>query len=75
VDVEEVYDAFSYGHKTPQAIKDFLLYARKNWLRSPRYVLLTGDSTFDPRDYLGRRSRDYVPVRLIDAANMENRQR
>ncbi|HJQ24580.1 MAG TPA: C25 family cysteine peptidase, partial [Blastocatellia bacterium] len=31
INVEDLYDEFSYGQKTPQAIKDFLSYAAGNW--------------------------------------------
>ena len=31
VDVQDIYDEFSYGMVTPQAIKDFLTYAYENW--------------------------------------------
>jgi hypothetical protein len=31
VDVEDIYDEFTYGIVTPQAIKDFLSYAYANW--------------------------------------------
>ena len=31
VNVQDIYDEFSYGLVTPQAIKDFLTYAYENW--------------------------------------------
>ena len=34
VNVEDLYDEFSYGQKTPQAIKDFLGYAAGNFAPS-----------------------------------------
>src|SRR5207253_6146935 len=30
VDVEDIYDSFSFGQKTPQAIRDFMAYARSS---------------------------------------------
>jgi len=71
VDVEDVYDDFSFGQKSPQALKDFLLFARSNWQTPPRYVLLVGDASLDPRDYLGFGNADFVPTKLIDTALME----
>ncbi|MBW2438092.1 MAG: hypothetical protein JRF29_12485 [Deltaproteobacteria bacterium] len=51
-DIEDIYDAFSFGLKSPQALKDFLAYAYNNWAPpAPAYVLLVGDSTYDPNDY------------------------
>ncbi|HKP54355.1 MAG TPA: C25 family cysteine peptidase [Chloroflexia bacterium] len=71
VDVEDVYDEFSYGAHTPQALRDFLTYASNSWQYKPRYLLLAGDSTFDPKDYLGRGDLDLVPTKLIDTQSME----
>ncbi len=53
VDIEDVYDEFSFGEKTPQALKDFMRHAGSTWKRLPRFVLLVGDATIDPRDYAG----------------------
>jgi hypothetical protein len=48
VDVQDIYDEFSYGLVTPQAIKDFLSYAYNNWSEpAPQYVLLVGDSSYE----------------------------
>jgi CSLREA domain-containing protein len=55
VDVEDIFDEFSYGAHTPQAVRDFL----------------AGDGSYDPRDYLGRGFSDLVPARLGDTKNME----
>jgi hypothetical protein len=62
VDVEDVYDEFSFGEKTPQALKEFVRHARASWTRSPRFLLLVGDATFDPRDYAGFGDGDFVPT-------------
>lgn len=44
----------------PRAIQ---LLVREAWQRSGklRYVVLVGDDTFDPRDYIGTGARTYVP--------------
>jgi Peptidase family C25 len=71
VDVEDVYDEFGYGDKSPQAIKDFLAFARTNWRTPPRFALFVGDASLDPRNYMGRGDYDFVPARLIDTLLME----
>ncbi len=71
VDVEDAYDEFSFGNKTPQAIKDFLSYAKANWKVAPRFVLLAGDASFDPKNYFGFGDNDFVPTKLIDTQLME----
>jgi len=47
VDIEDVYDEFSYGVFDPKAIKRFLRYAYFNWDKIPTYVLLIGDAHWD----------------------------
>jgi hypothetical protein len=71
IDVEDLFDEFSYGHKSPQAMKDFLTYAATHWQRAPRFALLVGDASFDPRGYLGYPDSDVVPTRLIDTRFLE----
>jgi Peptidase family C25 len=71
VDVEDVYDEFSFGNKTPQALKDFVAYAANNWQRAPRFLLLAGSASYDARNYLGFGDTDLVPTKLIDTAEME----
>lgn len=71
VDIEDVYDEFSFGNQSPQALKDFLVYAKTNWRLAPQFVLLAGDSSYDPKNYLGLGDYDLVPTRLIDTRFME----
>jgi len=54
VTTEEVYAEFSDGFFTPKAIQDFLKYAYNNWqLPRPKYVLLMGSGTWDPKNNYG----------------------
>jgi hypothetical protein len=71
VDVEDIYDEFSFGHKSPQAIKDFIAYASSRWKPGPRFILLAGDASFDPRNYLGFGDNDLVPTKLVDTKYLE----
>lgn len=72
VDVEDVYDEFSFGAHTPQALIDFLARAKSQWQTAPRYLLLVGDATADPRDYFGLSSKDFVPTRMVDGVFSES---
>ncbi|MGH9144342.1 MAG: C25 family cysteine peptidase [Vicinamibacterales bacterium] len=63
VDVADVYDEFSFGEKTPQALRDFLQWAATTWTTAPRFVVLAGDATIDPRDYAGLGNADFVPTK------------
>ena len=69
--VDDVYDEFSYGNKTPQAIKDFLLNAVSRWKGAPRFALFAGDSSYDPKNYLGAGAFDIVPTKLIETKLLE----
>ncbi len=52
IDVQDVYDEFADGLATPQAIRDFLAYAKTSWQDpKPTYVLLVGDGHNDPLGY------------------------
>jgi hypothetical protein len=70
-DVEDVYDEFSFGAHTPQALKDFLLRANTQWQTAPHYLLLVGDGTSDPRNYLGQGALDLVPTMMVDSTYSE----
>ena len=70
VKVKDIYDEFSYGIETPQAIKAFLSYAYNNWSLKPKYVLLVGDATIDYKDVSGYGEgygvKSYVPTYLYN---------
>lgn len=54
VDVQRIYDQFNGGVMSAESIREFLRYARDHWQPpAPAYVVLVGDGTSDPRDYLG----------------------
>ncbi len=71
VDVEDLYDEFSFGTHSPQAIHDYLARAMSNWTRKPNYVLFAGDASYDPKNYTGQGTNDLVPTKLIDTALQE----
>ncbi|MEA2465815.1 MAG: hypothetical protein QOJ98_3562, partial [Acidobacteriota bacterium] len=64
IDVQNAYDEFAFGHRGPQAIRE-LLKRTQSWKRAPRYAILLGDSSFDPRNYYGIGNVDYVPTKLV----------
>lgn len=71
VDVEDLYDEFTFGEHSPRAIHDFLQRASATWTRQPHYVLLAGDASYDPKNYFGQGLKDLVPTKLIDTALTE----
>ena len=71
VDVEDVYDEFSAGTKDALAIRRFLETARRSWSTPPRYVLLAGAATYDPRGWLGQPELDQVPTIMVTTRYMQ----
>ncbi|HYW70960.1 MAG TPA: C25 family cysteine peptidase [Pyrinomonadaceae bacterium] len=66
VDVDDVFDEFSFGEHTPQAIRDFMSLAKNGWTRAPAYLLLVGDASYDPLNHLDKGYLDFVPTKLVD---------
>ncbi len=73
VPVEEIYDEFSSGERSPLAIKAFFNKAYTTWSVKPRYALLLGHATVDPRNFTGYggANLDQVPTVLYDSLFME----
>jgi uncharacterized repeat protein (TIGR01451 family) len=67
VTVDELYDAFNFGERSPYAIRDFLQFAASQY-HKPQAVLFVGDASFDPRNYLGFGNFDFVPTRIVETA-------
>lgn len=65
VDVQDIYDEFSYGQIRPIAIRDFLRFTYQNWAQpAPSYVVLVGDANYDPNHYLSTSGPSWVPSYL-----------
>ena len=65
VNIDDVFDEFNFGERSPHAMRDFLATASGNWNTAPRYLLLVGDASFDPRNYLGFGHLDFMPTRTV----------
>ena len=63
VSFEEIASEFGHGQASAEAIKSFLTFAFHSWARpSPRYVLLLGDSSYDPRNFIGTSQSSPLPA-------------
>lgn len=63
VKVGDIYDEFSYGMKTPQALFDFIQHAYYNYQSPPvSYVLLVGDASWDYKDKVPDPYQDFIPT-------------
>ncbi|HXH90009.1 MAG TPA: C25 family cysteine peptidase, partial [Thermoanaerobaculia bacterium] len=70
VDVDDLYDEFNFGIRSPEAIRSFFR-AAAGWKHPPSAALLLGDASMDPRNYLGVASVDFVPTKLVPTFYMK----
>jgi hypothetical protein len=72
VDVEDVYDEMSYGAHAAAALNGLVRWRlRDASSRRLRDLLLVGDASLDPRNFLGKDVPDIVPTKLVDTATIE----
>ena len=71
VSVDDIYDEFSFAERSPFAIRAFLQSATAAWKNKPKYLLLAGDASVDPRNYLGFGLLDFVPTRIVPTAMLK----
>lgn len=71
VTTEQIFDAFNYGERSPYAIRSYLRSASSRLQGKPQFLLLVGDASVDPRNYLGFGNLDFVPTRLIDTQSLK----
>jgi hypothetical protein len=65
IPLEAVYDQFNFGLAEPAAVRNLLEYARMNWQSPPRYLLLLGDASYDPRGFISDVDANRLPVFLV----------
>ncbi len=66
VTTDQIADAFGAGHLTAAAIRAFLRQAVAEWPPpTPRFVLLVGDASYDPYDYLQGPYKNLVPTATV----------
>ncbi|MBV9179776.1 MAG: DUF11 domain-containing protein, partial [Acidobacteria bacterium] len=70
VNIDEVYDEYNFGERTPDAIRAFLRGATQSWTHKPHYLLLNGNASLDPRNYLGFGFLDFVPTKIVATSEL-----
>ena len=63
--LEGIVDQYTYCFPEPEAIKRFLVEATQNWDIDPKFLLLLGDASFDPRDNLGLVETNILPTYFV----------
>jgi len=67
VDLQDIYDEFSHGNKSLDAIRDFIMCSLANWTRPlPSYLLFVGDSNWDVKGKKGSGIRDFFPTYMSE---------
>ncbi len=70
VPIGDLYDEFNFGERSPYVIRQFLQTANQNWRIKPKYLLLNGRASLDPRNYLGYGYLDFVPTKIVAATGL-----
>lgn len=62
VDVDQIYNEFSYGLMNPLALNSFAKYAYETWQApAPQYVVLMGDMSYDYRKIFPTSRSNFIP--------------
>lgn len=63
VELEQIFNEFASGSRDPTAIRNFMkmLYDRANAGSEPKYLLLFGDGSYDPKDRLDN-NNNFIPT-------------
>lgn len=67
INVQDIYDEYSFGRRDPEAIRSFLSYAYHHWNGAsapPEYVLLVGDGHYDFTGVSGTTMPNLIPPYL-----------
>ena len=72
VEITDIYDEFNHGMTHPGAIKDFLTHAYDHWTApAPLYVLLVGDASTDPKNYITSGTESFIPPLWVNVLSLE----
>jgi Peptidase family C25 len=71
VDIDDIFDEFSYGTVSTAGMSSFFNYAKNNWQTPPIYILLIGDASYDYRNYENRPFQNFIPTKRVDTVYEE----
>lgn len=71
-DSESIYESFSYGKLSTEAIRNYLAVAVHEWTgRRPAAVIVIGDSNSDGRDVARNGVPDYLPIHQVRSPDQQ----
>jgi hypothetical protein len=65
VPLQAIYDQFNHGFPEPEAISRFLIETTRIWETAPQYILLIGDASYDPQNYLQQPVTNILPSYFV----------
>ncbi len=67
VNLQDVYDEFSYGNNNAYAVQEFLAYTFESWEKpAPSYIVLMGDGHYDPKNITRTNRTSFFPPLLLN---------
>jgi len=66
IPIQDIYNQYNYSIPEPQAIQNFLREIQSSWEIRPRYLVLLGDSSYDPLGYISSPDANRLPVFLVE---------
>ncbi|MCB0376869.1 MAG: hypothetical protein KDD33_00125 [Bdellovibrionales bacterium] len=70
INLESLYDEFGNGLHNVQAVKDFV-DASQNWQLPPRYYVLLGDGTYDPKGFQNDIIKYRFPIKYMSGVSFD----
>ena len=70
VAVEDLYDEWTGGWESTEAIRQFVQTAARTGVSAPKYLLLVGDASDDPRQRLSGSLDNVLPTKLIESSQI-----
>lgn len=61
VDIQTLFNEFSWGLVDPTAIRDFVRFTFQNWSPRPKFLVLFGDGDYDYRNILSDSDKNWIP--------------
>lgn len=65
ITLKQVYGEFSHGRVSASGIREFIQYAKDNWSPAPKYLLILGDATYDPKDLFFFATQALMPMPVV----------
>ena len=70
VQIDSIFNEFSFGMPDPLSIREFLIYAKNNFTTKPKYVLLFGDASFDYKE-IYKNDKSLIPTYETEEGNVQ----